>query len=144
MILICIFLIGDFEHLFMYLLSTCMSSFEKWPLSSSAHFQLGCFLLLSCMSSLSILYINCLLCVSFTDIFSHSVGSLLCYWWFSSLCRLLIYCYLFVYFCLVSLAWKDISRKILLRLMSKNILLMFSLKGFMVSGLTLRFLIHFE
>ena len=89
--LICIFLIiGDFEHLFMYLLSTCMSSFEKCLLSSSAHFSLGCFLLLSCMSSLYILYINPLLCVSFTNIFSHSVGSSLCYWWFSSLCRLLI------------------------------------------------------
>ena len=36
------------------------------------------------------------------------------------------------------------SGKILLRLMSKSILLIFSLKSFMVSGLTFRFLIHFE
>ena len=36
------------------------------------------------------------------------------------------------------------SKKILLRFMSKNVLLMFSSRSFIVSGLTLRSLIHFK
>ena len=46
-------------------------------------------------------------------------------------------------FAFVSLAWEDISKKILLRLMSKRLLPLFSPRSFMVSGLTFKSLIYF-
>ena len=47
-------------------------------------------------------------------------------------------------FAFVALAWGDRSKKILLRLISKSILLMFSSRSFMVSGLRFKSLIQFE
>ena len=69
-------MIRDVEHLFMYLLPTCISSLEKCLFSSSAYFIIRCFfffLLFSCLSSLYILDINPFSDIWLADIFSLSV-----------------------------------------------------------------------
>ena len=55
----------------------------------------------------------------------------------------LMYSHLFI-FSFVSIAWGDISDKILLRPMSEILLSMFSSRIFMVSSLTFKSLIHFN
>ena len=72
---------SNIEHLFMYFLTTYMSSLEKCLFSFFfffSHILIGLFvfLVLGCVNCLYILEINPLSVVSFAIIFSHSEGCL--------------------------------------------------------------------
>ena len=103
-------------------------------------------LVLSCMSCLYILEINPLSVDLFANIFSHSEGCLFVLFVVSfALQKLLqfIRSHLFI-FVFISIALGGGSKKILLWFMSESVFPVLSSKSFIVSGLTFRFLIHFE
>ena len=63
----------------MCLSAICMSSMKKCPFKSSVFYLIRlCFLLLSCMSHLCILEIKPLPGTLFVNVFSHSIGCLVC------------------------------------------------------------------
>ena len=83
---------------------------------------------------------------SFANIFSHSEGCLLVLLMISFAVQKLLnlimshsFIFAFIYFAL-----GDTSKKILVRFMSKSVLLISSSRSFMVSGLTFQSLIYLE
>ena len=98
------------------------------------------------MSCLHILEINLLLVTLLENIFSHPVGCLLIFFMVSFAVQKLlslIRCHLLV-LVLIFITLGSSSKKILLQFMPKSVLLMISSMSFMIFGLPLSSLIHFE
>ena len=122
----------------------CISSLEKHLFRYFSHclFGLFVFLILNCMSCLYILEINPLSVVPFAIIFSYSEGCLFTLFIVSYIVQRLlslIRSYLFIF----SLLW-EMGQKGSCCDLCQRIFCLFSCKSFIVSGLTFRFLIHFE
>ena len=97
------------------------------------------------MISLHILESNPLSVTSFANIFSHFIGCLIILFMVSFVVKMvssLIRPHLFI-FAFVYIILGNRSKKMLLWFVSKCVLLMFSFRSFIVSGLTVRSLIYF-
>ena len=143
---VCIFL--DYSLMLSTLCFLVISmSLEKYLFNPSSHFFIGLFVFRywSCMSCLYVLDINPLLVASFVNIFSHSKGCLFVLFMvlfavqkLFSLIRSHLFIFVFIF-----ITVRVGSKKILLRVMSKGILPVFSSKSFVVISFTFRSFIHF-
>ena len=102
--------------------------------------QVFFFLVLSCVNSLYSLYLNPLLDIPFGNIFSHSADGIFIFSIVSFYMQKM-QSHLFIF---ISLARGDISKEILLSPMQKGWLSMTCSGSFLVSGLTVKSLIHLE
>ena len=123
-----------------------MSPLEKCQIRSFAHFltglffgsefckyiiNFGCYHLIRHISEYVLPSVGCLFILLMISFIVQKLFSLMKY-------------HLFIFFSFVSIAWGDISYKILLQAMFKILLTIFSSMIFIVSGLTFKSWINFE
>ena len=129
-------------------LAICISSLEKCLSKYFALFSIGllAFLLLSYISCLYTLEIKPLSVASFETIFSHSLACLFFFLMVSFVVQKLVSLIRFHWFifAFISVALGDWPKKTFVRLMSENVLPMFSSRSLMVSCLMFKSLSHFQ